>query len=432
MPAAQPERALEAPEPRADGAAPNPDPQRVWPATRAEGLRRLADFAPAMGRIYKTRRNYDLGPDNRANVSLLSPYTRRRLITEREAVSVALSAHSASSAEKFVQEVFWRTYWKGWLELRPSVWRAYRDELSDDRARLADDRALRKRLEKAEAGATGIDPFDAWAAELTETGYLHNHARMWFASIWVFTLGLPWRLGADFFLRHLLDGDPASNTLGWRWVAGLQTRGKNYVAAAWNIEKFTGGRFDPSGQLNERARPLAEDERLSAAGEPPLSGRPDADRPTAVLITEEDCALEIHPDLEGLPLAALAVAPMPARRSDAEVSDAVARFDREALDDAAARFTEARGWSGPVATLEDSPGALAAWARDAGAEQIVTPYAPIGWVRERLDAERPALRDAGLTLIEPIRVWDQTCWPAATAGFFKFKERIPEFIRSLL
>jgi deoxyribodipyrimidine photo-lyase len=67
--------------------------------------------------------------------------------------------------------------------------------------------------------------------ELVETGYLHNHARMWFASIWIFTLRLPWELGADFFLRHLLDGDAASNTLSWRWVAGLHTKGKHYCGA---------------------------------------------------------------------------------------------------------------------------------------------------------------------------------------------------------
>ena len=60
---------------------------------------------------------------------------------------------------------------------------------------------------------TGIEGFDDWARELVDTGYMHNHARMWFASIWIFTLRLPWALGADFFLRHLLDADAASNTL---------------------------------------------------------------------------------------------------------------------------------------------------------------------------------------------------------------------------
>ena len=68
---------------------------------------------------------------------------------------------------------------------------------------------------------------------------------MWYASIWIHTLKMPWYLGADLFLNNLLDGDPASNTLSWRWVAGIQTKGKAYLAKDWNIEKFTKNRFNP-------------------------------------------------------------------------------------------------------------------------------------------------------------------------------------------
>ena len=62
---------------------------------------------------------------------------------------------------------------------------------------------------------------------------------MWFASIWIFTLNLPWELGANFFYRNLLDADEASNTLSWRWVAGLHTSGKFYLARQDNIEKYS-------------------------------------------------------------------------------------------------------------------------------------------------------------------------------------------------
>ncbi|WP_238189582.1 FAD-binding domain-containing protein [Methylobacterium frigidaeris] len=80
---------------------------------------------------------------------------------------------------------------------------------------------------------------------------------MWFASIWIFSLRLPWELGAEFFLRRLLDGDPASNTLSWRWVAGLHTRGRPYLARRDNIRDFTEGRHDPAG-LDEGAAPSRE------------------------------------------------------------------------------------------------------------------------------------------------------------------------------
>jgi Deoxyribodipyrimidine photolyase len=140
-----------------DGPAATLSPQRDWPATRAEGLRRLEAFAPRMGGCYRAKRNHDLGPDARDNVSLLSPYLRRRLVTEREAVERALSAHSASACEKFVQEVFWRSYFKGWLERRPSVWTAYRQGVRRDRGALDEDPDLADRVAAAEAGETGLD-----------------------------------------------------------------------------------------------------------------------------------------------------------------------------------------------------------------------------------------------------------------------------------
>ena len=208
------------------------------PPTREEGLRRLAAFIPKSGRDYAARRNFDL--PGHPHVSGLSPYIRHRLVTEEEALRAILGRYALSTAEKAVQEVFWRTYWKGWLELRPEIWTDYRRGVRAALDRIRTETGLRLNWEAACRGETGIDGFDHWARELAATGYLHNHARMWFASIWTFTLRLPWELGADFFLRHLLDGDPASNTLSWRWVAGLQTRGKHYLARPANVEIHRG------------------------------------------------------------------------------------------------------------------------------------------------------------------------------------------------
>lgn len=206
----------------------------------------MTAFVPRMGRAYEQKRNYDNGEGQHTDVSTLSPYIRRRLITEQEVVTAALNAHGPDGAAKFIEEVIWRGYYKGWLERRPQVWTSYVAGRDADLAALERDRRLRRDVELAETGTTGLDYFDAWARELVDTGYLHNHARMWFASIWIFTLKLPWRLGADFFYRHLLDGDAAANTLNWRWAAGLHTRGKPYAARRDNIDTYTRGRFTPS------------------------------------------------------------------------------------------------------------------------------------------------------------------------------------------
>src|SRR6056297_2344287 len=257
------------------------------PPTREEGLRRLAAFIPKSGRDYAARRNFDL--PGHPHVSGLSPYIRHRLVTEEEALRAILGRYALSTAEKAVQEVFWRTYWKGWLELRPEIWTDYRRGVRAALDRIRTETGLRLNWEAACRGETGIDGFDHWARELAATGYLHNHARMWFASIWTFTLRLPWELGADFFLRHLLDGDPASNTLGWRWVAGIQTRGKTYAARPANIARYTGGRFGPVSGLEPDPAPV------QAPPDPPAGAPPRSDlaRPgpeAGLLLTEDDLA----------------------------------------------------------------------------------------------------------------------------------------------
>ena len=176
--------------------------------------------------------------------------------------------------------------------------------------------------------------------ELVDTGYLHNHTRMWFASIWIFTLGLPWQLGADFFYRHLLDGDAASNTLSWRWVAGLQTAGKTYLATASNISRYTEGRFSPSG-LATSARALVEEPLPSRASIAPAEPTPSGAR-VGLLLHEEDLeAASLRAENSWFDsdsrLVAIAGSADPDERSPSGASDAVRRFTASALDDAAIR-----------------------------------------------------------------------------------------------
>lgn len=395
------------------------------PPTRAAGEELLAAFAPRMGRRYANGRNTDHGPGAHKAVSMLSPYIRRRLVLETDVVAAALAGHGPDDAEKFVQEVIWRGYFKGWMERRPQVWDSYRKGLDADLATLARDRRLRRDVDRAMAGQTGLACFDAWATELVDTGYLHNHSRMWFASIWIFTLGLPWRLGADFFFRHLLDGDAASNTLGWRWVAGLHTRGKPYPADAQNIATFTAGRFTP------RRSDLAEVTQGLEATEPdglpsvlPLRQvtPPQPGRPTALLITDEDCRVEDF-DLAALDIRAAATLMTGHLRSPLPVSDLVLRFEDGALADAAARA----GVTSEAIEAND-PASLAKWAAGVGATQIVTPFVTRGPLRDWLDEATPALVKQGITLCEWQRDWDTAIWPHATAGFFKVKQNIPRIL----
>ncbi|MFK7939186.1 MAG: FAD-binding domain-containing protein [Roseovarius sp.] len=351
------------------------------------------------------------------------------MLTEQEVVAAALAEHGPEQAEKFVQEVIWRSYFKGWLERRPGIWSSYRSGLHSDRQSVDADPRLMEQFESAQSGTTGLTCFDAWMTELRDTGYLHNHARMWFASIWIFTFQLPWRLGADLFYRHLLDGDPASNTLSWRWVAGLHTRGKVYQAQAWNIAKFTAGRFAPNeSDLASDVVGLDQIEEPQGLPEaaplrkcvPPKPGQP-----TALLITEEDCLLEDF-DLAGLDIRTAARLRTSHLRSDQPVSGRVIAFEDAALADTAQRC----GVDAPQMDADD-PAALAEWAASNGAVQIATPYAPTGPLRDMLEQAAPALASHGIILSEWQRDWDRQIWPYATAGFFKVKKRIPHLLQDL-
>ncbi len=408
-------------------------------ASREQGEAKLKIFIPRMGARYTNGRNYDRGSGMHRDVSCLSPYVRRRLVLESDVVFAAITAHGAEKADKFVQEVFWRGYFKGWLERRPSIWESYNRGLLNDLQVLECDRRLRRAVEAAEEGNTGLECFDAWVQELVETGYLHNHARMWFASIWIFTLELPWRIGADFFYRHLLDGDPASNTLSWRWVAGLHTRGKPYAAQAWNVAQFTEQRFTPrdtdfcrdvDGLAGEEPNGLPNVEALR------LPLRPDSDIPTALLLTEEDCRVEDF-DLASLDVRAVATLAASHLRSPRSVSEDVIQFEARALHDSAERvhaILSPRSIShAPRADVLRAgvAGDLAIWAVRNGAQQIVTPYVPEGPLRDWLREAAPALAKHGIRLCEWRRDWDTAIWPHATAGFFKVKERIPAILQHM-
>mgnify|MGYP006289507781 FL=1 len=405
----------------------------TFPATRAAGLEHLQDFLPQAGKAYQAERNYDR--PGHGNVSRLSPYIRHRLVPEEEVLQTVLGRFSPSTAEKFVQEVFWRSYFKGWLEMRPSVWQSYQAGLLRAQDRLATEGGLRKAWEAACSGATGIDPFDYWANELVDTGYLHNHARMWFASIWTFTLGLPWELGADFFLRHLIDGDPASNTLGWRWVVGLHTPGKVYVARSNNISKFTDGRFGGIHGLAASPEPAPGPEN-PPRGDVPVSEPWQRDLRTGLVLTEDDLSPGWLLDGGLEPISTAVVAGVP-HRSPLAVAPHVYAFTSGAVADARARYGARLGAPGPDTglspddTAEGQAESLLGWAKEHGLEQVVAAHPPVGPSADAFAPVRRALEANGVRVATQIRDYDARTWPHATHGFFRLKEKIPSLIGSL-
>lgn len=356
----------------------------------------MHSFAPKAGKTYASRRNYDFGPHRHSAVSGLSPYLRHRLITEREVIDHILRRHTLEAAEKFVQEVFWRSYFKGWLEQHPSVWTSYTRDRNTLLGKTNAD------YDAAISGATGIDCFDHWVREIIQTGYLHNHARMWFASIWIFTLRLPWQLGTDFFLQHLMDGDPASNTCSWRWVGGLHTRGKTYLARPDNIARYTNGQFHPTG-LAQAAPPLEEQDDHPRVPLPMAVGVPPAD---FVLLRTEDDLLSDQPSWAQGALAEASV-DVVSLRSPHTIGSVAATFASDAVRSSASTLVE----------LDD----IADWA---DGRAVVSGHILVGSLKDTLLAK-------GVKIDTVLRDWDRLCWPHAKAGFFGLKKKIPRILEDI-
>jgi deoxyribodipyrimidine photo-lyase len=388
--------------------------------TRAAALARMAEFMPDAGRYAADRNFVRLG---HPNISRLSPWLQKRLLLEEEVVDAARARWPFEAVEKFVQEVYWRTYWKGWLEQRPEAWSRWVEAVP--RLRDALSAGQRSTLEAALAGRTGIAGFDDWAQELVANGYLHNHARMWFASIWVFTLKLPWELGAAFFYEHLLDGDVASNTLSWRWVAGLQTPGKTYVARADNIAHYTDGRHVPqASQLASAAFALTEPalSKVAAWTEDPLWANSGEGR-AGLWLHPEDLAVE-RGELSAGKFVAINAAWPKSMAKKAGWSEAVANWTQAALCDGAGRAGAHFGADVSSESSDNLAATIVEWARNSQLKRVVA-YRPfVGpWLSEA-QAIESALIQAGIAITWRRRAWDSRLFPHATRGYFPFWERI--------
>ena len=394
--------------------------------TREAGLKRLKEFAPLAGETYSNERNFDFSSTKKNSVSALSPWIKHRLITEEEVLIEILKYHSPHSAMKFIQEVFWRGYFKGWLEQHPTVWSHHNEKLIKEYTKLENNKFIKENYMSAINGETGIECFDFWCEQLKSTGYLHNHVRMWFASIWVFTLKLPMELGADFFMLHLIDADAASNTLSWRWVSGLHTKGKAYAARASNIEKFTNGQFNPSGQLVEDINPLTEniDHPLVTLPQLDKSIQKDA----VLLVTEEDCSPETSLETKDLEVEILPLYLEKKYPRWIQPNNSVRFFSNTAVQNTCQRLgqlgvekIDKTKWTDTILEASDR----------LGTKNIIIPKVPVGAVKSKLRKVKKNLAEHDIYIYEHYKNYDMYTWQHASKGFFKLKKQIPNILHQL-
>ena len=372
--------------------------------SRVEAVEELNQFIENNLSEYSKLRNFDFGPQKRDNTSCLSPYVTHGLINEVEIINKSLKKFSFVKNEKFIQEVLWRVYWKGWLELRPNVWTDYLEELKDIKEKFKDN----KDYLDAIGGKTNIECFNEWVNELKKFNYLHNHTRMWFASIWIFTLNLPWQLGAEFFMKHLFDGDAASNTLGWRWVAGIQTQGKNYLATEWNIKKFTNNRFQ-NIKISEEAAPKIAEKSYSITEKSFTNHRLLEDK--TLLIFDNNLSMEFT-DFKVHNFKKVLIISNTNQTRQIQLSENTLNFKKLLINDQLDRLKE-KSITTEIVKIDELKNIK---------ETVYALYPTVG---ENLDY----LQLNQLKNIEFIyREIDQFSWQFCNKGFFNFKNHIPKIV----
>lgn len=195
----------------------------IFPTTYSEVLQRIRNIDPVK---YGTTRNFISGA-----VTYLSPYISRGIISTKFVMTEILNrGYNPAEIEKFIQELAWRDYWQQiWITKGETI----NQDLKNDQKPVTN-RAIPKALVDS---STGIIAIDKAIQEFYITGYLHNHIRMYIASIACNMGQSHWRIPAKWMYYHLLDADWASNALSWQWVAAANSN-KKYVANQDNINKY--------------------------------------------------------------------------------------------------------------------------------------------------------------------------------------------------
>ena len=269
---------------------------------------------------------------------------------------------------------------------------------------------------------TGIKCFDSWTEELIETGYLHNHARMWYASIWIFTLQKSWQSGAFFFKDNLIDWCPASNTLGWRWVAGLHTIGKHYVAMENNINFFTNLKFNPQKQINEKVMAIECDflnkEALSFFyNKTELSS--DLQN-IGIILNNNDLSLNLVLDNLNLSYDACIFTNL---ENKIHKNNLIKKFEESIFDDVIKRNINFN--------IKDDFESLLKWVQIKQIRNLVIPYETVGNTILNNSKFLEKINDNKIQIIFYLRKWDEKAFPFAQKGFFRFKKNIPYLLKKI-
>lgn len=174
---------------------------------------------------YSKTRNYLDG-----SVTLLSPYLTHGVISTKDVARTVLSRYSKQESFTFIFELAWREYWhKVWMSLKNID-----QDISNPQEPVINTKMILSILN----ASTGIFEIDKAINNLYAEGYIHNHARMWIASLCCNIAKSNWRIPSKWMYYHLLDGDIASNTLSWQWVAGTFSSKKYYLNQE-NINKYS-------------------------------------------------------------------------------------------------------------------------------------------------------------------------------------------------
>ncbi|MBE76285.1 MAG: DNA photolyase [Candidatus Marinimicrobia bacterium] len=363
---------------------------------------------------YKKERNFDYSSFQKNFVSGLSPAISRRIITEEMIVNMISASFLYNNVEKFIDEICWRAYWKGWLEHRPNVWDDY---LSDLKVLELKNKKF-SIYKKVINGKTNLDCFNHWVHDLKTYGYLHNHTRMWFASLWVFYFEIPWQLGAEFFYKNLIDADPASNTLSWRWVAGLQTRGKTYVTSKENIDKFTNNRFDFPPDFHVEKKYI-DDKKIYDPVPIQRMELLDENMSTGYLIYEED--LSLFNIKKNLPIIIQSKSYNPYRQEKLPL-----KISNECLKNTIQKCKTS--YSKNITTFTwDKPEIIKNWTLKNNISQIELSSPAVGKYKYMIPQ---VMKRLNLEYSYVYHDWDLLLWKYSDRGFFKLKKNIKKVISS--